>query len=173
MTKSILKLALLILVIGVISILVYKVISKTRERNAIANSIKTIPAFTFRALNNQQFTRENLKLNRSTVFLYFNSECDFCQLEAAKISDAIDDFKYVQLVFVSTEPMGKIKLFSENYKLNNKENIVFLNDSNDDFSNLFNATSIPFILIYDKNQTLKKIHKGQLTVKSILKIANN
>ena len=173
MAKRILKLTLLVVVIGVIFILVYKVISRTREINAIANKVKTIPAFSFTALDNQQFTRENLNLNMSIVFLYFNSECDFCQLEAAKISDAINDFKDVQLVFVSTEPIAKIKLFSEQYKLNNQENIVFLNDSNDDFYNLFNATSIPFILIYDKNQTLKKIYKGQLTVKSILKIANN
>jgi len=172
MNKRTLKLVVLIVVFGVISFLSYKIISKTQEKIAIANRIKTIPDFNLTALNNTEFKKENLKLNVPTVFLYFNSECDFCQYEVQSISDAIDKFKDIHLVFVSAEPIEKIKIFSGQYNLYNNSNITFLHDSTDSFFTQFNASSIPFTLIYDKNQNLIKTHIGQLNANGILRIIN-
>ena len=173
MNRKTIKLALLIFIFGLATFLGYKVITKTQEKNAIVESIKTIPDFSFTTLSNNVFTKKNLKSNLPTVFLYFNSECDLCHYEAQSINEDVSKFNDIQLVFVSTEPIEDIKTFSEKYNLNDRENIVFLNDAKDDFSKLFNATSIPFILIYDKERNLIKTHKGQLNAKGILKVLNN
>lgn len=172
MSKKIIKLTILIFVLSLIGFLSYKVFTKTQEKKAIANSIKTIPEFSFTTLGNSVFSRNNLNSNLQTIFIYLNSECEFCQHEAHSISESTDEFNDIQLVFISTEPIEKIKAFSEKHNLNNKENIIFLNDKSNNFSTLFSATSIPFILIYDKEQNLIKAHKGQLNAKEMLRIIN-
>ncbi|QMU64205.1 MAG: redoxin domain-containing protein [Flavobacteriaceae bacterium] len=166
------KTLFIVLLFILLSYLGYNVVSKSQEKNAVTNSIKTIPDFSYATLNNTIFANNNLNPNLSTVFLYFNSECDYCQYEAQSIADSIDKFKDIQLIFISTEPADKIKMFSGQYNLNNKENIIFLNDNEDSFSKLFNANSIPFTLIYDKEQNLIKTHKGQLNAIGILRIVN-
>ena len=172
MNKNSLKIVLFLIILSLISYLVYNVVSKTQKKHIITNRIKTIPEFDFTTLDKTKFKKGDLKPNITTVFLYFNSECDYCQYEAQSISNNIDKFKNIQLIFVSTEPIEKIKTFSDQYNLNNKPHITFLYDGTDNFSSQFNATSIPFTLIYDENQNLIKAHKGQLNAIGILQIIN-
>lgn len=169
MRKKTILIIVLIGVLGILSYLVYNVISKAEEKNQIAKQLEIIPKFEFLTLEQQPFTKANLKSNTNTIFIYFNSECDFCQHEAQSISDNLDSFKNVQFIFISTEPIDTIKNFSEQYHLNNQQNITFLYDNLDTFSSRFDANSIPYLLIYDQNQKLIKKHKGQLSAKGILR----
>lgn len=167
------KTIVIIIILGVVSLLSYlgyNVITKTKEKTKISKQLQTIPEFEFLTMKDELFSNKNLKPNLPTIFIYFNSECDFCQHEAQTISDHIDKFKAVQFVFVSTEPIETIRQFSKHYNLNNQQNITFLYDSLHDFSSRFDATSIPYILIYDSNQKLLKKHKGQLNTNGILKV---
>ncbi len=166
------RLIILIVAIGVFGLLTYlgfNVILKAKEKNKISKRLEIIPEFQFLTLEKKPFTKANLKLNLNTIFIYFNSECVFCQSEAQSISDNLDSFKIMQLIFVSTESIVTIKQFSERYNLNNKQNITFLYDNNDSFSNIFYATSIPYVLIYDQNQKLIKKNKGKLNANGILR----
>lgn len=172
MSKKNLLLVILIGVVGLLSYLSYKVISKTIEKNTITEQLKLIPEFEFTTLGNKKLSNSNLKTDITTIFIYFNSECDFCQHEAKSISENLDNFKNVQFLFVSTEPIEIIKQFAETYNLNNQPIITFLHDNTDTFANRFDATSIPYLLIYDKNQQLIKKHKGQLNAKGILRLLN-
>lgn len=159
-------------VISVIAFLGYVIISKIKVKRDIFNKISTIPDFDLLSLNQKRFDRSNLNPKLNTVFIYFNSECDFCQHEALSIRDNLDSFKNIQFIFVSNESIVNIQQFSEMHNLNNTQNISFLHDNNSIFSDCFDATSIPYILIYDKNQKLIKKHKGQLNANGILKAIN-
>ncbi len=166
------KVILIIVLIGVFSLLSYlgySVISKVKEKNQITKQLEIIPEFEFLTSEQKRFTKANLKPNTNSIFIYFNSDCDFCQHEAQNISDNLDSFKNVQFIFVSTEPIEIIKQFSEQYNLDNKQNITFLYDNLSTFSSRFDANSIPYLLIYDKNQKLIKKHKGQINAKGILR----
>lgn len=169
MKKKSILIIVIIAVLGLLSYLSYNVISKTKEKNKIAKKLEIIPEFEFLTLKQKPFTKTNLKPNLNTIFVYFNSECDFCQHEAQSISDNLESFQNVQFIFVSTEPIEIIKQFSEQYNLNNKQNITFLYDNLNTFSNQFDANNIPYLLIYDQNQKLIKKHKGQLNAKGILR----
>ncbi len=144
-------------------------ISKMKEKNKIEKKLMNIPEFNLLQLDGSNFSNLDLLLNKSTVFIYLDSECEYCQEETQSISDNLNDFSNVQLIFISKEPINKIQQFSEQYNLNNKQNITFLYDNLDAFSIRFDANSIPYILIYDKNQKLIKKHKGQLNAKGILR----
>lgn len=169
MRKKIILFIVIISVLGLLTYLGFNVISKVKEKNKIAKQLKKIPEFEFLTLEQKPFTKVNLKPNTNTIFIYFNSDCDFCQHEAQSISNNLDSFKNIQFIFVSIEPIKTIKEFSKQYNLSNQLNITFLYDSNNIFSSQFDANSIPYLLIYDKNQKLIKKHKGQLNAKSILR----
>lgn len=167
--KKILKIIVPILVVSLLMYLGYSIITKMQHKDEVAKTLQTIPGFSFKTLENNTFTNKDLKPNTATVFIYFNSECDFCQHEAQSISDNLEQFKDMQLLFVSTEDIETIKAFAKTYNLINLQNITFLYDSTHTFSNRFDANSIPFILIYNKTQDLVKKHKGQLKPEAILK----
>ena len=173
MKKKIFKFSILIIILGIVFYLGYNVISKIKEKNAIAKNIKYIPEFSLTTLSGDNFFKNNLKPNTPTIFIYFNSDCDFCQHEAKSISENINKFIDIQIIFVSTESIESIKKFSAQYKLNNNPNIIFLYDGKDNFYNQFGASIIPYTLFYSKNQKLIKINKGQLNAKGMLNILKN
>lgn len=172
MHKRKLKNIILILALGISVLLGYQIVKKFQEKQKLVQSIETIPNFSFKTVDDSWFTKEHLHGGLPIVFLYFNSECGFCQHEAKNISENIHLLKDIQFVFVSIEPIEKIKRFSEQNRIGNIRNVIFLHDTDDSFSKLFQPSSIPFSLIYDKNQKLLKIQKGQLSVHGILKTIN-
>lgn len=169
MRKKTIAILVILGTLSLLSFLGYKVITKAQEKTKIAEKLQTIPEFDFLTLEQKAFTNEDLKPNQSTIFIYFNSECDFCQHEAQSISENLVRFEAVQFLFISTEPIEAIAQFSERHNLNHQQNITFLHDQTHLFSRRFDATSIPYVLIYDHNQKLVKRHKGQLNANGILK----
>ena len=171
--KKNLKIVIPIIVLALLGYMGYSIVGKMKQKNEIAKTLQTIPEFSFKTLNNQDFTNTNLLPNTPAIFVYFNSECDFCQHEAQSISENIEEFKDAQLLFVSTEQTETITEFAKTYNLHNQPNITFLNDSTHTFSTRFDASSIPYLLIYNKNKELVKKHKGQLKAETILKHIKN
>lgn len=168
--KKVLKITVIVSVLGLVSFLGYKVTSGIKEKKEAANRLQTIPTFSFQTMNGKPYSKDSLKPNTPTVFIYFHSTCDFCQHEAKSIRENIEQFKNIQLVFISIEPIEDIEAFSREYDLNNQTNTTFLYDSTDSFSGQFDATSIPYLLIYDRNQKLIKKHKGQYKAENILNL---
>lgn len=170
------RVILLLILIFVISLLAFFAISfiiKTKEKRAIADQLITIPSFNFTTLKGTAFSKTDLKGNLNTVFIFFNSECDFCQHEAQSISDNLLELKDMQILFVSFESREIINDFSKTYNLNNNPHITFLNDSTQSFSSEFGVNSFPYIFIYGKDQMLIKKHKGQLNAQVIIKTLKN
>jgi peroxiredoxin len=150
----------------------YMFVHKLREKQQVAVELKSVPTFNFTKVTGQNFSNKQLIPTSNTVFIYFNSTCASCQYEAQGILENISSFKDTQFLFVSTEPIDIIKEFSCEYNLQNINQIIFLHDSLNIFSNRFDATSIPYLLIYNKKGKLLKKHKGQLNVSEILNVLN-
>lgn len=167
--KKKVRLGLGVLVFAIVTLLGYKVVTKLNYKKEVAERIKIIPNFSFFDLKGKKFTETNLK-NEPTVFIYFNSDCDYCQSEATKIQERLSEFRDVQLIFVSFESKEGIKKFAKIYNLDNKDNIVFLEDKEGEFSKIFDAHSIPYILVYGKNQRLLKKFKGITKINDVLKV---
>jgi peroxiredoxin len=172
MKKKKILILVIICISGLLFFLNYNIVLKSNEKNKITKQLQTIPKFELKTLDNVSFTNENLKPNLNTIFIYFNSDCDYCHHEAKSISQNLKKFKNVQFVFVSYEEITVIKEFSELYKLNNQKKITFLEDNKGEFSIQFNANSIPYILIYNKKKELIKKHNGQLNANGILRVLN-
>lgn len=172
MNKKKILIIVIITISSLLSYLGHNIILKTKEKNKIAKQLQNIPKFELKTLDNISFSNADLKQNTSTIFIYFNSDCDFCHHEAKSISQNLNKFKNIQFIFVSFEEAEAIKKFAELYKLYNQEKIVFLEDKKAEFSTQFDVNSIPYILIYNQKKQLIKKNKGQLNANGILRALN-
>lgn len=153
------------------SVLILKIAQKVNYKQNVKEKLKTIPSFTFIEINNNQsFTNQSLQAKEATVFFYFNTTCDYCQHEAEMVKKNLTLFKNTNLVFVSNEESTVIKEFAKNYQLSNIQNVTFLQDKQDVFATNFDATSIPYVLIYNKSNQLVKAHKGQIKPDTIIEL---
>ncbi len=166
--KKYIKIAIAILIISIIGYLGVSITKKIKYKNEVAERIKTIPNFSFFTLNGISFSEKELTESTNKLFVYFNTECDFCQHEAQQISEHLSEFKNTQIIFVSFEEIETIKIFADKYNLLNKENVLFLQDKKLEFLEIFDAKSIPFILLYGSENKLIKKFKGATKMEKII-----
>jgi peroxiredoxin len=164
-----LKIAIRLVFVGILVFFGYKIVSKISHKKEVANHIKTIPAFEYQNTKGGVFGNKNLLAKTPTVFVYFNSECEFCNEEANMIKQNITKLKNVQLVFVSFEASQIIKKFAQKHQLDTYDNVNFLCDSKVIFATTFDVKSLPCLVLYDKNQHLIEKIKGQIKVEVLLK----
>lgn len=167
-----LKTILLVLFIGIISFLSYQIINKVSHKKEVAQKIKTIPLFSYQDINGKTFTNENLKKATPIIFIYFNTECEYCNEEASMIQKNMPKFKDYQLIFISFEKREQIESFSKYYKLDLYNNVHFLRDNKVTFATTFDVNSLPCIVLYDKNQKLIEKIRGQIKPVILIKKFN-
>lgn len=167
--KNNLKIIIPVLFIVTFGFLIFQITSKINHKNEVAENIKTIPNFNFLNVNGGRFTNENLIKNTPILFIYFNSECEFCNEEAEMIKENIEKVKNFQLVFISIEKPELIKSFAVKHKLNDYDKINFLSDTQVSFAPTFDVKSLPCLVLYDKDQNLIEKIKGQIKPEILIK----
>ena len=167
--KKYLKIILPILFFVGFGFLIFQITSIINHKKEVAENIKTIPKFNFQNINGGRFANENLIKNTPTLFVYFNSECEFCNEEAETIKENIEKFKNFQLIFISIEKPELIKSFAVKHKLNLYDKINFLSDSQVSFAPSFDVKSLPCLVLYDKDQNLIEKIKGQIKPEILIK----
>nr|WP_309757088.1 redoxin domain-containing protein [Flavobacterium sp.] len=167
--KKYLKIIIPIAFISLLIFLSYQIVSKINHKKEVAANIKTIPAFKYQNLNGESFSNKNLKMDTPTIFIYYNSECEYCNEEAQMIQGSVDKFRPYQLVFISFEKPKLIKTFAQKHNLLNYDNIHFVCDTKVTFATTFDVQSLPCLVLYDKNQQLIEKLKGQTKVEVLLK----
>ena len=159
-----------IVIIGVLSLLislVTKTISNLKQKEKIAEQLKTVPPLSVQAIGIHKIEDWG-NSGKTTVIIFFNSSCEHCQYEANEIQQRIKDFAGTNLLFISEESEEKIIAFSKKYQLDNKENILWLIINPEDVYETFGAISVPHIWIYNNEGILIKEFKGETKVEAIL-----
>lgn len=167
--KKILKIVIPIFFITALCFLGYQIVNKINHKKEIAANIKTIPAFQYQNLKGESFSNKNLETDAPTLFIYFNSECEYCNEEAQMIQESVNKFRPYQLVFISFEKPELIKTFAQKHNLLNYDNIHFVCDTKVSFATTFDVQSLPCLVLYDKNQQLIEKKKGQTKVETLVK----
>ncbi len=170
--KKYLKIILPIVVISLLAIMGYKVIDKINYKKQVAENIKQMPIFSYFDLEGNLFTKDNLQNNKPILFVYYNSECDFCNHEAEIIQQNLEKLKEIQIVFISFEKTDKIKEFAQKYSLLQHDNINFISDSKATFATTFDVKSLPCLVLYDKERNLIEKIKGQVKIETVLEKFN-
>lgn len=132
-------------------------------------SLEEMPEFELFQLNGNLFTRDSLDGTCYTVFIYYHTDCDFCQYEIESILENAIYFKQIQLVLISPEEISSIRTFAEERELINVLHIRLLQDDKMNFAAQFDIDTSPSTLIYDKKKRCIKRIKGQILYKTIIK----
>jgi peroxiredoxin len=171
--KKTIKKYIPLLAIALFFFMGFTIANKIYDKKQKEASIQVMPSFGYKTLDGSLYTNKNLKENTATIFIYFNSDCDFCNHEAQEIQTNIEKLKKFQLVFISFEKPAQIKAFAQTHKLNNYDNISFIHDSRASFATTFDIKSLPAIVIYDNQNKLVAKMKGQTKVATIIKKISN
>lgn len=150
----------------------YKMTELSKNKKTQAMRVAYIPPFELKTTFGETFTNKDLKASLPVVFFYFNSECDFCQVEIQDVLQNIKKFENIQLVFVSFESIQNIILFQVTYKLDIYDNVIFLSDYKNNFSETFGVKGLPSSLVYNKNGKLVSKNNGAVSVDYLLKSLN-
>ncbi|MCD9576888.1 peroxiredoxin family protein [Flavobacterium soyae] len=166
------KIILALLFISVLLFLGYRIVNKITYKNEIKKHIKTIPNFLYQNIKGGVFTNQNLMTETPAIFIYFNTECEYCSEEAQMIHENIKKFENIQIIFISFENIKQIKKFAQNHQLINYDNIYFLYDSKNTFASTFDINSLPSLVLYNKNKNLVEKIKGQTKPEILIKKLN-
>ncbi|MEO6175533.1 MAG: redoxin domain-containing protein [Flavobacterium circumlabens] len=167
--KRFLKIVLSIIFTCFICFLSYLIITKINRKKEAAENIKTIPKFSYKNVNGGFFNNQDIKINTPTLFIYFNTECEYCNEETKIIKENREKLNNVEIIFVSFEQPELTKKFAIKHQLNSYDNIHFLCDHKVTFATTFDVNSLPCIVLYDKDQKLLAKIKGQTKIEILLK----
>lgn len=168
------KILLSIIATIVISALLYfgvNILQKAEKQNVIKQNREQIPALALEDVKGNIFNTKDINNKNLVLFIVFNPDCHFCQLEAEEMQEKITRFKGFNIYFVSVAPKKEIQNFAKLYGLENIHNITFLQDGSDNFATTVGANTVPFIMLYNKQHQLIKTYKGSIKLDVILKDA--
>jgi len=166
------KKTILFVVFAIIGLLTYKLFLKIETKSNAEEKIKEMPDFIFKGMNNESYSLTNIDPQKSTIFIYFNSECDHCQYEVKEFKKNIDKFSNTSILLISSEPISAIKEFYKTYSLDSIQNIKVLKDSADSFYKIFSTRVIPSVFVYNKNKKLVNKFNGEAKIDAIINSIN-
>lgn len=161
------KLAIVILTVFItmIAILLINFINVYKKKQSISLNTTSLPSFFVEDVYGNKFTEKELPSKNWTVFVFFNSECHYCQSEAEQLRDLKSSIDDISFLWISSEEQSKLKEFQKTYNL---EHITFLHDNQDELATLLGVSSIPYFLIYTPTDSLFRKHKGALRIDKLI-----
>ena len=147
-----------LLVIGLLSWMGYSSIQKLSQKNKSEAIIQNLSSLTIKLDLNKAST------DQPTIFMYFNSDCHFCQWEMKEIGENIKKFQKYQLLLASFEPKAEALDFLQQYNLAQ----YYVEVDPDSLTNTIRG-GVPQIFIY-RNGILQKHFKGEVKIEAILEV---
>lgn len=147
--------------------MVYSIIEKQASKKTITAKIQSAPVNV--TLFTLDSTRFSFPVAKPVVLILFNSTCEHCQYELSQIKARIEDFKELELVFLSSEPIAAIKQAAAPFE--SVGNATFVKINPKDVYENFGTVRFPTILIYSTQGKLVKEFKGETKIEAILQYA--
>jgi len=166
--KRIIKLVFFIVIICLITFLVFGIASKTHKSKIYRERIKTLPAFSFKALNDTIFCSDQIK-EGPVLILYFHPECEHCQYEIKTLFSYKDEISDILILMISNAERGAIRNFLDENNLRNWPGAITLVDEAYRFKDYFGTEVVPATFIYSNKLKLVKYFKGEVKPETILK----
>ena len=125
--------------------------------NVIAQTpAQTIPSFTFKRLNQKEFSNKDLAAGKLIFFVFFDTECEHCQHAIQYINQHQEEFAKAAVYLVSVDLKEKVTVFMSKHgnNLTGKKNITVLQDSKNQFILKFSPRKYPSMFLYSPQKKL-------------------
>lgn len=170
------KLTVVVIVLGIsiFGLLGYCFFNTLSEKEAEKERISTLPEFILIDSNGNEFGSIDILDKYYKVFIFFNSECYYCQEEASQLYErrnAIPD--NVFFFWISSEPTHAIDSFAQEYQLDSIKQCKFLFDCKGQLADLLAIDTTPRFLVYGSDNNLLKSHQGAWRIDNLLENLKN
>lgn len=152
-------------------IMLYLFLNFQKKKEKIT-ALKNVPTFNLKTINGSSFTQNNLANNETKVIIYFSPSCHFCQAEAEELSKSYQNYQNIQWIWIASESLNEINEFAQQYKLSNQNNIIWCHDKMATLYRKLAMNSIPYFLVYDKNNHLIKRNSGAIKLEKLINTAD-
>lgn len=166
--KNTIKWLVIITVLCVAAFLMNLTLEKDKSNKAVKQKRAVLPVLPLLSLDSTQLDFSIIE-NKPLVLIHFNSECDHCQYEANDVKKNVEGFSGTNLVFMSSEPLSKIRTFSQQTGLDTYQNIYFTKIDSEHSVDVFGSLSIPHVFIYGADKVLIKEFRGETNATVIIK----
>ncbi len=168
MVEKILKIAILLVALGIVFFLGYKQFFGNDKGSA--GIPEKLPKFEYASINGGVINRSTPQKEKFVVVNYFNPNCGICKTLAEELQKNLRAFKQTEFLFISKAPIGEIKEFAQTYRLADEPNFYFGTDPTLQFFNDFGEAQAPVIFIFNPNRELLHFKLGEISAVEILKI---
>jgi thioredoxin-related protein len=120
-------------------------------------------------IDNEKFTMEKYYTDsKPLLIIYFHPECYFCSMEMSEMLE-IKRIENFNALFITNALESEVQDFLLQYPIDKLKNATIAIDIHGEFAERFKIKAPPTIIIYDKKGKLKKIFRGAVTIKKIVK----
>lgn len=131
-----------------------------------------LPEFNIRKSDGSEVNVQAYIKGQSSLVIHFDSDCLGCQQEAKAISDHLDEFGDIKIVFLSVQDFDKIKVFDKYFKLSEKSNIVVGQDYTNTITTHFKMPTTPLIALVDRGGDVRKVITGEIGIAELKSLIN-
>lgn len=163
---KILKVFAITIPILLITLIVYLFLNFQEKKEKI-DALKNLPTFYLKTINKSSFTQDDLIRDKTKIIVYFNPACHFCQVEAKELSKNIHKYQNIQWIWIASEPIENIKQFAQKYNLDKIPNVYWCYDEMATLYQKLGMNSVPYFLVYNKNNQLIKRNSGAIKLEKI------
>lgn len=144
-------------------------ISFAQSGNPPYKQTKKLPNFEIETVGKGLFKTAQIKKNTPVVIMFFSPGCDHCIKQFEAMKKRIAEFKNIQIVMATYQPIEELAEFNKKYQLQKYPNIVTGRDVNYFFPPFFEISNFPYMAFYDKTGKLVTAFEGNMTVDNMLK----
>jgi thioredoxin-related protein len=131
---------------------------------------QAIPPFKMQLTNGNAYTYKDVPKTKPLLIIYFAPDCGHCQALIREIIKKVNDFKKVEILLVSFEPLNMVTKFQKDYHLLQYSNIKCGTEAPTFyFKNLFNLDKTPFTALYNKKGKLIISYKDVPQIDGLVK----
>lgn len=127
----------------------------------------TLPPFILLGVDSIQFTKADIG-SKKTLIMLLSPDCGYCRLQTDSLIGNIDKLKDVEIIMVSFDPLQMLRKFSDEFKLENYKNIKLGRDIRYFFTPYYEATTVPFLALYNENGKFLTKFSGAVPVPILL-----
>ena len=140
------------------------------DPNAPYTKYKDLPAFEAVYMNGKDtFNTFNIPKGKPSLIIYFSPDCDHCKKMLDEMLPQFYQLKNVNVYMMTFMPPIALQVFNRAYHLENYEAVKFIGqDFKFFFPTYYGVSSVPDIVLYDKNKRFVKLWPDVATMDEIL-----
>jgi len=130
---------------------------------------RKFPSFKLRLLDSvTEIKSDTIGVGKTVLAIYFSPDCEHCQKETKDILFNIRSLRNVQILFITNDPVSRIRVFNSYYRIFDFSNIILGQDYTFAFANYFKMPTPPLLAIFDKARSLRAVFSGETEAKHMI-----